>query len=55
VARAAACTDAELWFLPGPGIEPGEPRPASPPNPALADGIGAILRAPVSAVNPGRG
>jgi hypothetical protein len=55
VARAAACTDAELWFVPGPDIEPGEPRPPSPPNPALRDGIGAILRAPVSAVNPERG
>jgi len=52
VARAAACTDAELWFLPGPDIEPGEPRPASPPNPALADGIGATLRAPASTVHP---
>ena len=52
IARAVACTGAGLWFLPGPDIEPGAPRPASPPDPALADGIGAILRAPASAVQP---
>ena len=52
IARAVACTDAELWFLPGPDLEPGAPRPASPPNPVLADGIGAILRAPASTLNP---
>jgi hypothetical protein len=33
----------------------GEPRPASPPGPALADGIGATLHAPVRTVSPERG
>ena len=45
----------EMLSHDGPDIEPGEPRPASPPDPALADGIGATLRAPVSTVNAERG